>query len=265
MGSRTGTFHENYAQDMAIFHSGLQWGIVVAFLVLLFACPLFCSDRILTILTMMGIAVISVHGLNILTGYCGQISIGHAGFMAVGRLYLGHLVRQARRAVLGGPPLRRPRRGNRGSDLRPPVPEDQGLLSHHGDHRRTLHHHLDHHPAPQHHRRDGRPERAQTCDREYLARLQDQLFLRGDGFYLPGHAPGQEHRADPGRQGLHRHPGQRPGGGGHGDQSLELQAAGLFHRLCLCRGGRGTAHSLLSASPASTSFPSWIPSGIWGC
>ncbi|MEW6669573.1 MAG: branched-chain amino acid ABC transporter permease [Thermodesulfobacteriota bacterium] len=84
MGSRTGTFHENYAQDMAVFHSGLEWGIVIVFLILLFSCPLFFGDRILTILTMMGIAVISVHGLNILTGYCGQISIGHAGFMAVG-------------------------------------------------------------------------------------------------------------------------------------------------------------------------------------
>jgi branched-chain amino acid transport system permease protein len=80
----TGTFHENYGQDMAIFHSRLQWGSVLAFVLFLFACPLFASDRILTILTMMGISVISVHGLNILTGYCGQISIGHAGFMAVG-------------------------------------------------------------------------------------------------------------------------------------------------------------------------------------
>jgi branched-chain amino acid transport system permease protein len=35
-------------------------------------------------MTMIGIAIVSVHGLNILTGYCGQISIGHAGFMAVG-------------------------------------------------------------------------------------------------------------------------------------------------------------------------------------
>jgi branched-chain amino acid transport system permease protein len=84
MGLGTGTFHENYAQDMAIFHSRVQWGIVAAFIILLFTCPLFLSDTILTILTMMGIAVISVHGLNILTGYCGQISIGHAGFMAVG-------------------------------------------------------------------------------------------------------------------------------------------------------------------------------------
>jgi branched-chain amino acid transport system permease protein len=35
-------------------------------------------------MTVIGIAIISVHGLNILTGYCGQISIGHVGFMAVG-------------------------------------------------------------------------------------------------------------------------------------------------------------------------------------
>ena len=84
MGLAAQTFHENYAQDMAIFHSRLQWGSTIVFLIFLFACPLFASDRVLTILTMMGISVISVHGLNILTGYCGQISIGHAGFMAVG-------------------------------------------------------------------------------------------------------------------------------------------------------------------------------------
>jgi branched-chain amino acid transport system permease protein len=84
MGLRFGTFQENYAQDMAIFHTKLHWGMLLLFLILLFTCPLFFSDRILTIMTMIGIAIISVHGLNILTGYCGQISIGHVGFMAVG-------------------------------------------------------------------------------------------------------------------------------------------------------------------------------------
>jgi branched-chain amino acid transport system permease protein len=84
MGLRTGTFQESYARDMAIFRTKLHWGMLVAFLILVFACPLFLSDRILTILTIIGITTISVHGLNILTGYCGQISIGHAGFMAVG-------------------------------------------------------------------------------------------------------------------------------------------------------------------------------------
>jgi branched-chain amino acid transport system permease protein len=84
MGLRSGTFHENYAQDMAIFRTTLHWGMLFAFLILLFACPFFLSDRLVTLMTMIGIAIVSVHGLNILTGYCGQISIGHAGFMAVG-------------------------------------------------------------------------------------------------------------------------------------------------------------------------------------
>jgi len=69
---------------MAIFRTRLHWGMLFAFLILLFTCPLFFSDRILTILTIIGITIISVHGLSILTGYCGQISIGHAGFMAIG-------------------------------------------------------------------------------------------------------------------------------------------------------------------------------------
>ena len=84
MGLQTGTFHENYAEDMAVFQSRLQWGAAAVLIILLGTCPLFFSDRMLTILTTIGIAVISVHGLNILTGYCGQISIGHSGFMAVG-------------------------------------------------------------------------------------------------------------------------------------------------------------------------------------
>jgi len=84
MRPHTGTFHETYAQEMAILSSGRKWGALAVLLVFLFACPLFLSDRMLTILTTMGIAVVSVHGLSILTGYCGQISIGHSGFMAVG-------------------------------------------------------------------------------------------------------------------------------------------------------------------------------------
>src|SRR4030043_2137851 len=84
MGSRLGTFQESYAQDLAIFRTRRDWGVLFAFLVFLSVCPLFFSDRLLTIMTMICIAIISVHGLNILTGYCGQISMGHVGFMAVG-------------------------------------------------------------------------------------------------------------------------------------------------------------------------------------
>ena len=84
MAPRTGNFHENYAKDMAVLDSRLKWGFLAILLIFLCVCPYLLSDRMLTVLTTIGIAIVSVHGLNILTGYCGQISIGHSGFMAVG-------------------------------------------------------------------------------------------------------------------------------------------------------------------------------------
>jgi branched-chain amino acid transport system permease protein len=80
----SGTFNQSYAQDTAIIRTRTQWVILLVFLVFLFSSPLYLSDRILTILTIIGITIICVHGLQILTGYCNQVSIGHAGFMAVG-------------------------------------------------------------------------------------------------------------------------------------------------------------------------------------
>jgi branched-chain amino acid transport system permease protein len=91
MGLPSGTFNQSYAQDMAIFRTRMQWIMLFAFLAFLFTSPLYFSDRILTILTIIGITIIAVHGLNILTGYCGQISLGHAGFMAVGAYTSGIL------------------------------------------------------------------------------------------------------------------------------------------------------------------------------
>jgi branched-chain amino acid transport system permease protein len=91
MALPSGTYNQSYGQDMAIFRTKTQWLILLAFLAFLFTNPLYFSDRILTILTIIGITVISVHGLNILTGYCNQISIGHAGFMAVGAYTSGIL------------------------------------------------------------------------------------------------------------------------------------------------------------------------------
>jgi branched-chain amino acid transport system permease protein len=84
MSLPSGVFQESYGQDMAIFRTRTQKLLLLAFLVVLFTMPVYSSDRVLTITTMMGISIISVLGLNILTGYCGQISLGHAGFMAVG-------------------------------------------------------------------------------------------------------------------------------------------------------------------------------------
>ncbi|MBM3118066.1 MAG: branched-chain amino acid ABC transporter permease [Chloroflexi bacterium] len=86
-----GTYDESYAKDMAIVRTRLQWIILVIGLVFLFSLPLFLSGRWLNLLNFIGISLIAVHGLNILTGYCGQISLGQAAFMAVGAYTSGIL------------------------------------------------------------------------------------------------------------------------------------------------------------------------------
>ena len=53
-------------------------------MVFLFTIPQWASNSTLTLATLMGITIISVHGLNILTGNCGLVSLGHSAFMMVG-------------------------------------------------------------------------------------------------------------------------------------------------------------------------------------
>jgi len=69
---------------MAIVRTRTQWVLLAALLVLLFAAPMIFDNYWLGIFNLIGITIISVTGLNILVGYCGQLSIGHVGFMAVG-------------------------------------------------------------------------------------------------------------------------------------------------------------------------------------
>jgi branched-chain amino acid transport system permease protein len=58
---------------------------VVVFVVLVIAIPLNVGDTYwLGILNSAGIAAIAAIGLNVLTGYAGQLSLGHAFFVAVG-------------------------------------------------------------------------------------------------------------------------------------------------------------------------------------
>jgi branched-chain amino acid transport system permease protein len=80
----SGTFSQNYAQDMGYMRTKAQWGFMALLLVAVASMPLWASDSNLTMATFMGISLISVNGLNILTGNCGLISMGHSGFMMVG-------------------------------------------------------------------------------------------------------------------------------------------------------------------------------------
>jgi len=79
-----GTRNYTYAQDMAIFRTKTQWTMLLALLVFVFSAPLYWDNYWLGVANLIGITIIAATGLNILTGYCGQLSIGHAGFIAVG-------------------------------------------------------------------------------------------------------------------------------------------------------------------------------------
>jgi len=80
----SGTRNYDYARDMAVLRTKTHWAFFIGFLILVFTAPLYLRDNWLGVFNLIGITIIAVTGLNILIGYCGQLSIGHAGFMAVG-------------------------------------------------------------------------------------------------------------------------------------------------------------------------------------
>jgi len=81
-----GLFKTTYPADQAIFPLPLdRWGMAVALVVAYAVIPAIADDYWLrSILIPFLIYSLGAIGLNILTGYAGQLSLGTAGFMAVG-------------------------------------------------------------------------------------------------------------------------------------------------------------------------------------
>src|SRR3989441_12257307 len=80
----SGEFHTTYASDMGIFETRRAGWVLAAFIVALFAIPFVAGSYWLDVLNRTAIAVIAATGLNILTGFTGQISLGNAAFLAIG-------------------------------------------------------------------------------------------------------------------------------------------------------------------------------------
>ncbi len=81
-----GNFKDSYASDMAIFPIPLdRWGFIVMLFVAFVIVPFFTSEYLMmNIIVPFYCFALSAFGLNVLAGYAGQVSIGHAAFMAVG-------------------------------------------------------------------------------------------------------------------------------------------------------------------------------------
>lgn len=74
----------DYYEDVQLFTSGVVFFWFVILLFFLAAFPFLFKNYYVYVANYMAINVIVAIGLNLLVGYTGQISLGHAGFFAVG-------------------------------------------------------------------------------------------------------------------------------------------------------------------------------------
>jgi len=80
----SGYYKTTYAKDMALYPLPVARWAVAAIVLLLCIAPFALHEYYVSILNLILVATVGALGLNILVGYTGQISIGHAAFMSVG-------------------------------------------------------------------------------------------------------------------------------------------------------------------------------------
>jgi branched-chain amino acid transport system permease protein len=81
---RIGHFKERPAQWIALSDSGIVWSWALALIAALLIAPFVVGAYALTLMISALISVVGAVALNMLTGQTGLISLGQAGFLAVG-------------------------------------------------------------------------------------------------------------------------------------------------------------------------------------
>lgn len=80
-----GTYHQSYAQDHAWWQTRFVKGKMIALAFFLLAVvPAFSDAYLLSICNQIGYTILGALGVQLLIGFCGQITLGHAAFLAVG-------------------------------------------------------------------------------------------------------------------------------------------------------------------------------------
>ena len=90
----SGYFRTGYAEEIALTQTRLERGALVAFVLLLAAFPAFASPFYLDLACQVLLASIGALALMLLTGYAGQVSLGHAGLLSAGAFTAGILFRE---------------------------------------------------------------------------------------------------------------------------------------------------------------------------
>ncbi len=91
----TGNFFTTYKAEQRIFLTHIDRLVFICFLLLLFVWPLMIDvgNKYMLVIDSILISIIAVYGLNLLTGFAGLISIGHAAFVGVGAYTLATFAR----------------------------------------------------------------------------------------------------------------------------------------------------------------------------
>src|SRR5918997_4154239 len=76
--------HTSYGSDMALWNTMSKKVAVGLLLLVTLALPLVLQDRWLSLLATCCVAAIGAIGLGLVTGYAGQVSLGHAFFFGIG-------------------------------------------------------------------------------------------------------------------------------------------------------------------------------------
>jgi branched-chain amino acid transport system permease protein len=84
MATSTGLYHRTYRSELALRHTRAEYARLALMILGLVALPYLVNNYWLGIVNTILIAVVGAVGLNILTGFTGQISLGQGGFLAVG-------------------------------------------------------------------------------------------------------------------------------------------------------------------------------------
>ena len=80
-----GVYHEVYTQDHGWWQTKFIKGkMILLFLLMFIMIPFFADEYLLSVCNQIGYTVLGALGVQLLIGYCGQLTLGHAAFIAVG-------------------------------------------------------------------------------------------------------------------------------------------------------------------------------------
>jgi branched-chain amino acid transport system permease protein len=91
----TGNYFTSYKEEQRVFFSSLDRTTMCIFILCLFIWPLFIDvgNKYMLVIDNILVAVIAVMGLNLVTGFAGLISIGHAAFVGIGAYTIASFAR----------------------------------------------------------------------------------------------------------------------------------------------------------------------------